>query len=189
MNYFSVAERSGLVAGNHQITRIIPTKPDATASKQGTSGVPVKLVANYFRVTKRSTWELYLYRVDFSPEIENKAFRSGLLHDQINNHGRYIFDGTMLYMLAKFDKDVTEFLARGNKDDQTYTIKIKLAGLVPPDTYQYLHVWASLLRKCESTLGLQLVGRNYYSSERDKIVRFLLLVSNSNAKFYMKFTF
>ncbi|XP_037028575.1 protein piwi-like [Bradysia coprophila] len=161
----ALIKRTGLAPGNHTINRILQTNPDATASKQGTSGVPVSLVSNYFRVAKRSTLELYLYRVDFTPAIKNKVFQGGLLHGQMKNYGLYFFDGTMMYMMAKLEKDVTEYDVKGNKDDQHYAIKIKLVGLVPPDTYQYLHVWALLLRKCERALGLQLVGRNYYDPD------------------------
>ncbi|KAG4068811.1 hypothetical protein HA402_002502 [Bradysia odoriphaga] len=147
----ALLERTGLVPGNHAITRILQTNPDDTASKQGKSGVPVNLVSNYFRVTKRSTWEFYLYRVDFTPAIENKIFRGG------------------------------------NKDGQLYVIKIKLVGLVPRDTYQYLHVWALLLRKCQRDLGLQLMGRHYYDPDPKEKVRFSFVVSDK--KFYEEFMF
>lgn len=157
-----MAVRTGLVPGNHVITQILQTRPDPTALKQGTKGTPVKLVCNYFRVTKTSTWQLYLYRVDFTPEVQIRKLQSGLLHEQLKHHGRYLFDGTMLYMLSKLDKDVTEFVTKGNKDDQTYLIKVKLICVVPSGTYQYFHVWSTLLRKCELMLGMQLLGRNYY---------------------------
>lgn len=148
--------------GNHTITKIISTRPDNAPSKQGKSGMPVELVTNYFRILKKPTWQLYLYRVDFSPEIEIRSLKAGMLHQQIKPFGTSLFDGTMLYLMVKLDKDVTEFMTKSNRDEQPYQIKVKFVGLVDPDTHQYLHVWSVLLRKCEKTLGLQLVGRNYY---------------------------
>lgn len=103
--------------------------------------------------------QLYLYRVDFSPEIEIRSLKSGLLFDKIKNSGLSLFDGSMLYLTKKLD--FAEFTAK-TKKDEIYQIKVKLVGLVLPDTYQYNHVWSVLLRKCEKELGLQLVGRNYY---------------------------
>lgn len=150
--------------GNHTISKIVPTRPDNAPSKQGTSGVPVELETNYFRIVKKPSWQLYLYRVDFAPEIEIRSLKEGMLYQQIKSFGPSLFDGTVLYLTVKLEREVTEFVTKSNRDKQPYQIKVKFVGLVSPDTHQYLHVWRLLLRHCEKALGLQLVGRNYYDA-------------------------
>lgn len=147
--------------GHDTITKILQTKPD-TSSKQGKTGKIVHLETNYFRIIKKPTWHLHLYHVNISPEIQSRKFQAGLLYDQMKTYGKFLFDGTMMYLNGKLEKEVTEFATKGKKDDQPYVITIKLVGLVSSDTHQYLHSWSLLFRQCEKTLGLQLMGRNYY---------------------------
>lgn len=168
--------------GNHTITKILQTKPD-TSSKQGSSGVPVQLETNYFRIVKKPTWQLHLYHVGFSPEIQSRKFQDALLYDMMKNYGKFLFDGSMMYLNGKLEKKVTEFTTKGRKDDQTFLITVKLVGLVSSDTHQYLHSWSLLFRQCEKTLGLKLMGRNYYDPIAKVSFFFHGLVNAKNVRF------
>lgn len=106
-----------------------------------------------------------MYSVDFSPDIVSRSLKSGMLFQQIEPYtkgSKGLFDGTVLYLRVELESKVTKFVATSKKDKQPCEITVTLVGLASPDTHQYLHVWSVLLRKCEKSLGLQLVGRNYY---------------------------
>jgi len=73
----------------------------------GTSGQPVKLLANYFPITSYTNWCLYQYRVDFSPEEDRISSKRGLLSQHRELLGGYLFDGTMLFSGTRFDPPVS----------------------------------------------------------------------------------
>lgn len=73
----------------------------------GTSGVPVKLNANYFPITSYTNWCLYQYRVDFSPEEDRIGTKRGLLSQHQEKLGGYLFDGTMLFTGTRFNLEVS----------------------------------------------------------------------------------
>lgn len=64
----------------------------------GTSGRPVKLRSNYFRMEKMTNWCLYQSRVDFSPNEDRTPVRKKLLRTALKDIlPVYVFDGTVLY--------------------------------------------------------------------------------------------
>lgn len=50
------------------------TRPAHITSVVGTSGKPCKLVSNFFKVQSSTSWCLYEYRVDFTPEVDFLMF-------------------------------------------------------------------------------------------------------------------
>ena len=84
------------------IDREIITRPtDARFNKCGTEGSSIDVKSNYFHLTTRPDMKLLQYRVDFTPEIENRRVQTALIgvHEKII--GKYIFDGTLLYNTKK----------------------------------------------------------------------------------------
>jgi aubergine len=73
----------------------------------GTSGQPVKLLANYFPITSYTNWCLYQYRVDFNPEEDRISTKRALIAQHRERLGGYLFDGTMLFSGKRFDPPVS----------------------------------------------------------------------------------
>lgn len=72
----------GSVRGKRQLgyeTATLLTRPAHAGMKQGISGKPIKLTANYFELQTRTDWCLYQYRVDFSPDIDVTSIRKKVL--------------------------------------------------------------------------------------------------------------
>jgi aubergine-like protein len=59
-------------------------------------------------VLTQPNWLLYQYHVDFSPQIESRRMRSGLLHYHAALFdNKKAFDGSTLYSLKKLPDDVS----------------------------------------------------------------------------------
>jgi hypothetical protein len=73
----------------------------------GTTGHTVQLQTNYFRLPTVTNWQLYQYRVDFSPEEDSNAEKKRMVREFKEMLGGYLFDGTMLYTPHKYQQDVS----------------------------------------------------------------------------------
>ena len=74
---------------------------------EGTSGDKIKILCNYFEVISQPNWVLYQYHVDFSPLIESRRMRVGLMkpHDALFPMNK-AFDGSTIYSLTLLPDEV-----------------------------------------------------------------------------------
>lgn len=151
-----------------QIKRpVYTTKPPSVRdSKSGTSGSPLKLSANYFKLIRKPKFEFALYRVDFKPEIENAAMRKAFVGHHKELLGGYLFDGqSMIYLTHRLQEQQLT-LSIESREGVTYQMIIKNTGAVIEATdsmaSQILNV---ILRRTMDGLNMQLVGRNLYDPE------------------------
>lgn len=146
---------------------ILVTKPSSLVTKKGTTGQPIKLQTNYFKLPSITNWSLYQYRVDFLPEEDRTFVRKGLLKLHKEKLGAYIFDGTVLYTSNRLT-DQMELLSIRQSDDAKIKITIKSIGEMVKGDHHYLQFFNIIMRKCLEYLRLQLVGRDFYDA-RSKI--------------------
>lgn len=152
--------------GRAPIPDILKTKPAVVNSKRGAVGNKVVLTANYFRVLKKPTWQIYQYRVDFNPPIESDGFKKKLISEQKANLGGYLFDGTVLYLTVHLNQGETvEFMTKDERDDNkviVITVKfVKTVSMMEGAAVQILNL---ILRRSMNGLKLQLVGRNFFDA-------------------------
>ena len=78
----------------------------------GKSGTAIPLVTNYFTLDAAPNWHLYQYHVDFSPEIDNRKMRAGMVKEHAELLGSTrAFDGMQLIIAKKREQEVgTKFL-------------------------------------------------------------------------------
>jgi len=127
----------------------------------GNHGTVIKCQANYFKLMTRPNWILYQYRVDVSPEEEQTHVRRNLMRVHKDKIGGHIFDGTVLYTPHKLNPD--PLLLYSKRDDGVnVTLSLKLVGDVTPGDYVYLQVFNILMRRCYSSLKLQLMNRDFF---------------------------
>lgn len=162
----------GALRGKHTIVDIIRTKPNTLQSKRGSSGKTVALITNYFRLLKKPTWQIYQYRVDFSPTIELRGLRNRLIFEQKPIFGGYLFDGTMLFLTVKLPNDITEFMSK-DRDENRIQTTVKFVGLLSMSTAASVQILNLILRRSMEALKLQLVGRNFFDAiAKVKCVRY-----------------
>uniref|UniRef100_A0A0K8TM02 Piwib n=1 Tax=Tabanus bromius TaxID=304241 RepID=A0A0K8TM02_TABBR len=142
---------------------IVHTRPSNVQSKRGVSGSEVILQANYFRILKKPSWNLYQYAVSYNPPVELDRVRKGMLSEHKALIGGYLFDGAMLFATQKLPDEVTE-INMTSRSGEPQQITIKFTGIVSMSESRSLQVLNLILRKAMEGLKLQLVGRNFFDA-------------------------
>lgn len=143
--------------------KIITTKPGHITSKRGTTGTQLNVRSNYFDVLSKGRWQIYHYHVEFSPIIENPAFKNALLVQQKETLGGFVYDrGSSVYLIRQLAAEI-EFQTR-DREDIEYLIKMTRVGLISSAEKEYLQVLNIIMKKALNALQLQLVGRDYFDS-------------------------
>lgn len=79
----------------------------------GNFGTIVKLSANYFTLLHAPDWNLYQYRVDFSPEEDRTNVKKALFREAVKEVlPGYIFDGTVMYTSNRLSPDPYELFVK-----------------------------------------------------------------------------
>lgn len=152
------------------LLEVVDTRPDQyKLNKRGTMGTVVKLRANYFPITPlKKEWDIYQYRVDFLPDIEETFIKKALLKPYKREFNGYVFDGTMLFTSTKLVKDTKEILTTRTNGDKIQII-VKYVGNIPAETA--LQVLNIILRTAMDGLNLQLIRRNYFDMDPTVVQR------------------
>lgn len=138
-------------------------------NKRGTGGTIVKLRANYFPITPlKKEWNIYQYRVDFLPDIEETFIKKAILRPYRAEFNGYVFDGSMLFTSTKLANDRREILTTRTNGDKV-TIVLKYVGNIPAETA--LQVLNIILRSAMDGLNLQLIRRNYFDMDPSVVQR------------------
>lgn len=160
-----VEDTRGAVRGRRVIYDVVRSRPRDLVTKSGSTGKPVSLMANYFRILKKPNWSIHQYRVDFSPDVELIRLRRAYLGHHKELFGGYIFDGTVLFcanfIMEQADNNLKELLTK-NREGETIQIKIKHVGIVDASDVQHIQVQNLIVRRAMEGLNLQLVGRNFF---------------------------
>lgn len=168
---------------DHQPLATYKTRPQSTNTKQGTSGTPLKLSANYFKVCFNSFWfardltqfefsfqlikkpafAFTLYRVDFEPDVEIAGMRKAFVGSQRETFGGYLYDGqNMIYLTQRLAEDQMEFDVK-SREGEDYKMKVKYTNTtIEMTSAMATQVLNLILRRTMEGLNLQLVGRNLY---------------------------
>lgn len=78
-------------------------------------------MTNYFQLEQAPDWHLYQYRVDYSPDIDSKKLRIGLLHNHEQLLGKTkAFDGMTLFLPKKLQNPVSLDCSKENQTSMLY---------------------------------------------------------------------
>lgn len=160
------SRRGGLA---HDFTH---TRPESLVTKQGNSGRPIPLKANFVKMQKvcdasnLSSVLIYQYHVSFEPSVDSKSIRHRLLKEQDKSLGVIdpIFDGMILYLprQLRFSKLLTKHPNTGEE----VQIGLELtAELIPTDSQctTFLNVTN---RRVQELLGLVQIGRHFFDRSK-----------------------
>ncbi|XP_037337718.1 piwi-like protein 1 [Pungitius pungitius] len=132
-------------------------------SKLGTSGSPIRLTANFFRILSRPEWVLYQYHVDFNPPMEARRLRSALLyhHEDVLGPARS-FDGALLFLPKRLAQKET-VLHSETRNGEKVQITVTMTNELPPTSPVCIQFYNILFRRILGILDMQQIGRNYYN--------------------------
>ena len=144
------------------------------ADRYGSSGTPVQLEANYFRLKKMPNFALTQYRVDFEPELDVTQTRKKSIQDNKTLLGeRYIFDGASLYLAQKFDLKTIET----SYNNKPMKITVRKTGSINSNDPNAFQLFNMIFRESMAGLKLQNIRRDYYDPKEkviiSKLIRFL----------------
>jgi len=116
------------------------------ASKRGTSGTPVKILTNYFQVTKLPNFAgLYQYVCAFDPDVQSQKLKGFLmfkLQDVIGDVR--VFDGMTLFLPKKVD-DFEQSVE--TRDGSCIKVKVTFTNDVPVNSPQVVQLMGILFRR------------------------------------------
>lgn len=90
----------------------------------------------------------FQYLVDFTPDIDHGGVRNALVRVHQNTLGRYVFDGTLLYCIARLPQPM-ELVSRRFSDSSDVRITFRLVGEIQKDDVTNTTV---INVKCEAML-------------------------------------
>lgn len=160
----STAARGGPPKGRRVLHDLIYTRPQAVKlSKKGTTGTPVPIKSNYFKLDTRPSWAIFQYRVEFAPDVEVSNIRKAILRGHKNMFDGFLFDGTMLLTSKRLKEDITQ-LTTQRTDGSIVVVTMKFVGQVSMTQQGSLQVLNLIMRRSMEGLKLQLVGRNFFDA-------------------------
>lgn len=142
------------------------TRPEHIQDKRGSSGKAIKVISNYVKMKSRPNCSLYQYNVSYSPPIENKKLRVGLLYGYEAIGQTKAFDGMILYLPHKLPDQVTKYTTKTLRDQTTVEVVITLTNELSADSPICLQLFNVIFRRILYNLEMIQIGRQYYYNKR-----------------------
>ncbi|XP_004707651.1 piwi-like protein 2 [Echinops telfairi] len=129
--------------------------------KQGSKGKPQSLGLNLIKIQCHNE-AVYQYHVTFSPNVECRSMRFGMLKDHQAVTGNVTaFDGSILYLPVKLQQ-VLEFKSHRKTDGAEISIKVQMTKTLEPCSDLCIPFYNVVFRRVMKLLDMKLVGRNFY---------------------------
>ncbi|XP_063166970.1 piwi-like protein 2 [Candoia aspera] len=129
--------------------------------KQGWKGSLIPLALNLIRIHCKNE-AVYQYHVTFSPDVECKSMRFGMLKEHKSVTGDITaFDGSILYLPIKLPQNI-DLKCRRRTDGMEIGLKIQLTKILEPSSDLCVPFYNVVFRRVMRILDMKLVGRNFY---------------------------
>lgn len=126
------------------------TRPEHIINKQGSTGAKITLSTNHFKLQTKPQFAVYQYNVSFSPEVDSKGTRHGMLNEHKDLIGSTMaFDGMILYLPKKLPDVVTKRMVTRRSDNSPVEMTITLTNELPPDSPVCVQLYNVVFRKYE----------------------------------------
>jgi len=117
-----------------------PVTRPAGLDKKGSAGTVIALSSNCFLLETRADFVIYQYNFSFSPEVDSKKVKFGLMFSQEELIGKVrAFDGMSMFLPRKLPDPVSKIpMIRGrrdNPDGEAVEIVITLTNELPQDQF------------------------------------------------------
>lgn len=122
------------------------TKPVHITDKRGSSGREIQVLSNYITMRNRPNSALYQYNVSYSPPLESKKLRVGLLYSYAGIGRTKAFDGMILYLPIKLPDQVTKFTVV-TKREETVEVTITLTNELSANSPVCLQLFNVIFRR------------------------------------------
>ncbi|KAG8441123.1 hypothetical protein GDO86_006753 [Hymenochirus boettgeri] len=138
--------------------------------KQGCKGITCPLGLNLIKINFKNE-AVYQYHVTFTPNIECRSMRFGMLKDHRSVTGQVTaFDGSILYLPIKLDQTI-ELESERRTDGQKIKITIQMTKVLDPSSDLCITFYNVVMKRVFKVLDLKLVGRNFYDPSSPTILQ------------------
>ncbi|XP_036604040.1 piwi-like protein 2 [Trichosurus vulpecula] len=138
--------------------------------KQGSKGTPQPLGLNLVKIHCQNE-AVYQYHVTFSPNVECKSMRFGMLKDHRSVTGDVTaFDGSILYLPIRLQQAV-ELKSQRKTDGTEISIKIQMTKILEPSSDLCIPFYNVVFRRVMKLIDMKLVGRNFYDPSSAMILQ------------------
>lgn len=142
------------------------TRPQHITDKRGTTGNPVQLVSNLFKMNRTTNFHLFQYHVSFNPEVPSKGMRKSMLREHTELTGSiHMFDGMILFLPIRLENESTEVFSIRKTDQARIRITIRFTNEIPPTAPTCLQLYNIIFKRILTQNKMRLIGRNYYNPE------------------------
>jgi aubergine-like protein len=120
--------------------------------KEGATGTRIEIVSNAYKMETRPNFMIYQYNVAFSPEVDFKKVRFGLIKEQEQLLGCVrAFDGMTMFLPKKLPDPITKIIGirkrRDNPEGEPVEITITLTNELPEYSPTSLQLYNIILRR------------------------------------------
>lgn len=134
--------------------------------RKGENGIKQPFATNYVKLKCKNS-NLYQFRADFDPPVENvrnrhRLIRNDMVRDVIGSV--YLFDGSVLFLPKLLDRITTLKDVPLNEHDKI-KITLKLTKMLPPELIPQ-SVFNIMFKNMMKELKMSRIGQHYYSSVR-----------------------
>ncbi|KAK8780606.1 hypothetical protein V5799_018053 [Amblyomma americanum] len=143
---------------------VIETRPVQIDNKRGTSGSPIKVLANYFRLLSMPQCCIHKYHVEFTPTVESSRMRRALLVDFMHMFDKcLVFDGMSdLKSPKRLDQDITEVISQRRTDGVITCVRFKWVQELAPLDPELLRLFNTQMRRNLERLDFVQINRHFF---------------------------
>ena len=124
------------------------TRPEHITDKRGSSGTHIDVTSNFVVLRNRPDCAIFQYNVSYSPQVDSRKRRLGMLYEQETLVGKVrAFDGMILYLPHRLPQDVTTVLTKTDEGQTDVTITITLTNEVHTNSPVCLQLFNILFRR------------------------------------------
>ncbi|KAM3924689.1 LOW QUALITY PROTEIN: piwi-like protein 2 [Leptodactylus fuscus] len=129
--------------------------------KQGSKGTSTPLGLNLIKIHCKNE-AVYQYHVTFTPNVECRSIRFGMLKDHRSVTGQVTaFDGSILYLPVKLPRKM-ELESERRTDGQKIKLTIQMTKILEPSSDLCIPFYNVVIRRVMKSLDMKQIGRNYY---------------------------
>ncbi|XP_077485667.1 piwi-like protein 1 [Amblyomma americanum] len=151
---------------------VIETRPAHIDNNRGTSGSPIKVLANYFRLISMPKCSIHQYHVQFTPTVESSRMRRTLLVDYMDMFEKcLVFDGmSELMSPTRLPQDITEVFPQRRTDGMTICVRFKWVQELAPTNPDVLRLFNTQMRRNLEHLDFVQINRHFFDKRAVWIV-------------------
>ncbi|XP_025066148.1 piwi-like protein 2 [Alligator sinensis] len=129
--------------------------------KKGSKGTAFPLALNLIKIHCQNE-AVYQYHVTFSPNVECKSMRFGMLKEHRSVTGDVTaFDGLILYLPIRLPQ-TSDLKSQRKTDGVEISIRIQMTKILEPSSDLCIPFYNIVFRRVMKILEMKLVGRNFY---------------------------